>query len=154
VNQPRGEHGRLIPIRNHPDDTEAHRRCSVCREWKGREYYNKDAKARGGIQARCRKCDRKKQRNHINSLSDEEYTAYMRRQNDEGRARRQEKMAERMKDAQFIIKAMMRRGWSLTRIETETGVAREAVSRILRGETWFVYPRTVKKLYEGSRKGV
>ncbi len=148
ANRRRDERGRLMP--EPVDATATHRRCNKCRQWVEVAEYG-DVRYRRG---QCRLCRNEGERMRAAQLPTERLDEIQERLRLADNARNKKSQVERRKDAEFAVNTLIKKGWSRKRIQRETKVHRDTITRIIEGGGQYLYQRTVDKLYDALGRNV
>jgi Lhr-like helicase len=122
--------------------TATKRKCSVCGAWKVHAEYD----PRRGACKECRRVDcRKRYRN----LPEDKLQRVLDMAAKRRKRRIRGETANRMAEAKGAIKIFRSHGMSLTDMEKLTGVMRDHIGAIEKGQRKYVHTATIEKFYEG-----
>lgn len=125
------------------EQTDTHRRCSKCREWKWKHEFPTN---RRWLSWECKDCKRTRMSLWRYSKG-QEYIDRFYQQTQEGtRRRRQQRMEERHDAAQMYVSLLRDRGWTITRIAAESGLTRNTVAWVAGKKKRWVRESTTTRL--------
>lgn len=125
------------------EQTETHRRCRACRDWKWKHDFSV---SRGGITWECRTCSNDRNLRWRYAQSDEWINIFYRKTVENARKRRRKRMDERHEAAVMYIKGLEARSWSISRIAREAGLARNTVAGVKSRNKGFITDATKERL--------
>lgn len=133
------------------EQTDSHRRCTKCREWKWKHEY---PLSRKWLAWECRECKTTRMSLWRYNKGDAYMAAHYAQSQKNARKRHQKVLDEREDAAEMYVSLLRDRGWTISRIAEETGLCRNTVSWAGRRHNNYVHKQTVTKLRDAFMQEV